>query len=86
MYQSADKYYNGIITKRGSKTAKWILKQVKRTIDKPPATSSYIFEAFINGKEPPERSSWNRDLARWSLKAGTDPKVGPKTPHKTIES
>ncbi|MHC1754328.1 MAG: hypothetical protein AB9861_02665 [Methanosarcina sp.] len=39
-------------------------KLVKRTIDKLPATFSYIFENFINGKEPPERSSWNRDLAR----------------------
>lgn len=61
-------------------------KLVKRAIDKLPATFSYIFENFINGKEPPERSSWNRDLARWSLKAGIDPKVGPKTPRKTIES
>ncbi len=28
VYQSADKYYNGRITKRGSKVAKWILTQI----------------------------------------------------------
>jgi len=34
----------------------------------------------------PERSSWNRDLSRWSQKAEISPKVGNKTPRKTIES
>ena len=28
VYQSADKFYNGRITKRGSKTARWILTQI----------------------------------------------------------
>ena len=28
MYQFADKYYNGRITKRGSKEARWILTQI----------------------------------------------------------
>jgi transposase len=28
MYQSADKYHNGRITKRGSKGARWILMQI----------------------------------------------------------
>ena len=28
VYQSADKYYNGQITKRGSKRARWILTQI----------------------------------------------------------
>mgnify|MGYP000951248036 CR=1 FL=1 len=28
VYQSADKYYNGRITKRGSKKARWILTQI----------------------------------------------------------
>jgi integrase len=27
-----------------------------------------------------------KDLERWSEKAGIDPKIGPKTPRKTIES
>lgn len=61
-------------------------KLVKRTIDKLPSTFSYIFKDFINGTRPPDRTSWNRDLARWSAKAGIDPKVGPKTPRKTMES
>jgi integrase len=61
-------------------------KLIKRTIDKLPSTFSYIFKDFINGCRPPDRTSWNRDLARWSMKAGIDPKVSPKTPRKTIES
>ena len=28
VYQSADKFYNGRITKRGSKEARWILTQI----------------------------------------------------------
>ena len=51
-----------------------------------PATFSYVFSHFLNGKKPPYRSSWNKDLARWSEKADVNPKVGPKTPRKTIES
>jgi len=58
----------------------------KRTIDKLPSTFPYIFKQFIVGHRPPERSSWNRDLTRWSLKAGLSPKVGPKSSRKTIES
>lgn len=61
-------------------------KLVKRTIDKLPATFHYIFDDFSAGKCPPDRTSWSRDLERWSLKAGIDPKVGVKTPRKTIES
>lgn len=61
-------------------------KLVKRTIDKLPSTFSYIFKDFISGNRPPDRTSWNRDLARWSAKAGIDPKVSPKTPRKSIES
>lgn len=61
-------------------------KLVKRTIYKLPSTFSYIFERFVEGPRPPERTSWNRDLERWSTKAGITPKVGNKTPRKTIES
>lgn len=61
-------------------------KLVKRTIDKLPSTFSYVFKQFIEGSKPPENSSWNRDLARWSRKAGIEPKISPKTPRKTIES
>ena len=61
-------------------------KLVKRTVDKLPYVFPYIFEKFVAGPRPPDRTSWNRDLARWSKKAGIEPKVGPKTPRKTIES
>lgn len=61
-------------------------KLVKRTIDKLPSTFRYIFQDFVSGKRPPDRTSWNRNLARWSEKAEIYPKIGPKTPRKTIES
>lgn len=61
-------------------------KLVKRTVDRLPTTFRYIFQDFVNGPRPPDRTAWNRDLARWSEKAGIEPKVGPKTPRKTIES
>ncbi|KKG32709.1 tyrosine-type recombinase/integrase [Methanosarcina mazei] len=61
-------------------------KLVKRTIDRLPTTFRYIFLDFVNGPRPPDRTAWNRDLARWSEKAGIEFKVGPKTPRKTIES
>lgn len=61
-------------------------KLVKRTIDKLPSTFSYIFKDFINGNRPPDRTSWNRDLERWSMKAGIEPKVSPKSARKTVES
>lgn len=61
-------------------------KLPKRTVDKLPSTFPYIFKQFAEGCKPPERSSWNRDLERWSQKAGIHPKIGLKTPRKTIES
>lgn len=61
-------------------------KLVKRTIDKLPSTFAYMFKLFIDGKRPPERTSWNHDLARWSQKAGISPKINLKTSRKTIES
>ena len=61
-------------------------KLIKRTIDKLPSTFSYVFKQFVEGSRPPENSSWNRDLARWSRKACIEPKISPKTPRKTIES
>jgi integrase len=61
-------------------------KLVKRTVDKLPSTFPYLFKAFLECKRPPERISWYRSLARWSDLAGIEPKVGPKTPRKTIES
>lgn len=73
-----------ILPKEAQKKVKQ--KLVKRTIDKLPSTFPYIFKQFIEGRKPPESSSWNRDLARWSEKAGISPKVGVKTPRKTIES
>lgn len=73
-----------ILPKEAQKKVKQ--KLVKRTIDKLPSAFPYIFKQFLEGPKPPEQSSWNRDLERWSRKAGIMPKVGPKTPRKTIES
>ena len=73
-----------ILPKEAQKKVKQ--KLLKRTIDRLPATFGYIYKLFTEGKKPPERTSWNRDLARWSVKAGINPKVNPKTPRKTIES
>lgn len=61
-------------------------KLLKRTIDKLPSTFAYMFQLFLAGKRPPERTSWNHDLARWSAKADISPKVNLKTSRKTIES
>ena len=61
-------------------------KLTKRTIDRLPSTFSYMFKDFIEGKRPPYRTSWFRALDLWSQKAGITPKVGPKTPRKTVES
>ena len=61
-------------------------KLVKRTIDKLPSTFPYLFKAFLEAPRPPEQSSWNRNLSRWSIKAGIEPHIKPKTPRKTIES
>ena len=61
-------------------------KVPKRTIDKLPTTFPYIIKAFQEGRRPPDRTSWWDNLSRWSEKADISPKVGPKTPRKTIES
>lgn len=58
----------------------------KRTVDRLPSTFHYLFKDFLEGKRPPHRDSWNKDLKRWSIKAGIEPYIGPKTPRKTIES
>ena len=88
LYENPQWYYKErnqiILPKEAQKEEKQ--KLPKRTVDKLPTTFSYVFSHFINGKKPPYRSSWNKDLARWSEKAGIKPKVGPKTPRKTIES
>lgn len=61
-------------------------KLVKRTIDRLPSTFHYIFKQFLEAPRPPDRTSWYRDLSRWSQKANIEPYVNPKTPRKTIES
>ena len=61
-------------------------KQIKRTVYPLPSTFHYMFDAFIEGPRPVEHSAWYKILSRWSSKAGIEPKVGPKTPRKTIES
>jgi integrase len=88
LYQNPQWYYKErnqiILPKEAQKKKKQFLP--KRTIDKLPSTFPYIFASFINGKKPPNRFTWFKDLARWSLKAGIEPKVGPKSSRKTIES
>lgn len=88
LYENPQWYIKGrnqiILPKEAQRKVKQ--KLVKRTIDKLPSTFSYIFRQFTNGRKPPERTSWNRDLARWSVKAGISPKVNLKTARKTIES
>ncbi|MDQ1252661.1 MAG: hypothetical protein QG646_1793 [Euryarchaeota archaeon] len=61
-------------------------KAPKRTIDKLPSTFPYLFNAFLAGRRPPERTTWWDNLSRWSERARIEPKVSPKTPRKTIES
>jgi hypothetical protein len=73
-----------ILPKEAQKKVKQ--KLVKRTIDKLPSTFGYMFKLFTEGKRPPERTSWNLDLARYSVKSGISPKVNLKTARKTIES
>jgi integrase len=88
LYENPRWYHDGrnqiILPKGASRKVKQ--KLVQRTIDKLPATFHYIFSSFVNGRKPPESSSWNRDLARWSVKAGLEPKIGVKSSRKTIES
>jgi hypothetical protein len=57
-----------------------------RSISRLPSNFSDIFDDFINGKKPPYRSSWSKDLARWSMNTNITPKVGSMTPRRTIES
>ena len=61
-------------------------KLVKRTIHPLPSTFAYLFKAFLEAPRPPDRTSWYRDLLRWSKKANIEPYINPKTPRKTIES
>lgn len=61
-------------------------KLIKRTIDRLPSTFPYLFKAFLEAPRPPHRVNWYNNLARWSRKACIEPKIGPKTPRKTIES
>lgn len=61
-------------------------KLVKRTVSPLPSTFHYLFKAFVEGARPPHRDTWNDNLKRWSQYAGIEPKIGTKTPRKTIES
>jgi len=47
VYQSADKYYNGRITKRGSRVARWILTQVAQAAAR---TKNSKLKMFFNRK------------------------------------
>ncbi len=48
VYQSADKYYNGRITKRGSKEARWILTQIAQAAAR---TKNSRLKEFFNRKK-----------------------------------
>lgn len=61
-------------------------KLVKRTVDRLPSTFHYIFDEFVRGRRPPDRTAWYRDLKAWGKRAGFNDPIGPKTPRKTIES
>ena len=61
-------------------------KAPKRIIDKLPSTFPCLFNAFLDGRRPPERTTWWDNLSMWSERARIEPKVSPKTPRKTIES
>jgi integrase len=88
LYDNPSWYHAGrnqiILPKEAQRKVKQ--KIVKRTIDKLPHSFPYIFNAFLKGPRPPENSAWNRDLARWSTKAGFKKKVGVKTTRKSIKS
>ncbi len=88
LYDNPEWYHKGrnqiILPAEAQKKVKQ--KLTKRTVDRLPSTFHYMFKDFIEGIRPPERISWYRSLARWSKKAMIEPKVGTKTPRKTIES
>ena len=48
VYQSADKYYNGRITKRGSKVARWILTQIAQAAAR---KKNHRLKEFFNRKK-----------------------------------
>ena len=48
VYQSADKYHNGRITKRGSKEARWILTQIAQAAAR---TKNSRLKEFFNRKK-----------------------------------
>ena len=48
VYQSADKFYNGRITKRGSKVARWILTQIAQAAAR---TKNSRLKEFFNRKK-----------------------------------
>ena len=62
-------------------------KQPERTIQPLPSMFSYLLKDFWQARRPPCESVWNRDLQRWSVKAGISPYgLSAKTTRKSIES
>ena len=62
-------------------------RQSERTITNLPGMFNLMMRMFFNGKKPPVESSWNRDLQRWSVKAGLNPYgISCKTSRKSLES
>ncbi len=61
--------------------------QLQRTIFPLPSMFKYVLKDFWNGKKPPEETTWNKNLRRWSEAAGLNPYgISAKTTRKTIES
>ena len=61
--------------------------QKERTINLLPDSFRDKMDLFYRGCRPPEQTSWNRDLQRWSKLAGIHPYgISAKTTRKSIES
>ncbi len=61
--------------------------QLQRTIFPLPSMFKYVLKDFWNGKKPPEETTWNKNLRRWSESINLNPYgISAKTTRKTIES
>lgn len=61
--------------------------QKERTIHPLPSMFDDTMSFFFAGCRPPEQTSWNRDLQRWSRIAGIHPYgISAKTSRKSLES
>lgn len=62
-------------------------KQKERYIYPIPPQLESILRYFFEGKKPPEKTTWNKNLQRWPIKADLNPYgLSAKTTRKSIES